>query len=112
MDAKADIQKITVDGKDYVPVDAIQEFDGPIKIVILQRSWCMVGRFERTGSDCQLHNAAVIRTWGTSKGLGEIALNGPTSSTKLDKTNGLVEFDYLTVVATLSCKESKWESEL
>jgi hypothetical protein len=85
---------------------------GNIKIVILQRGWTMVGRFERNGSDCKLHNASVIRAWGTTKGLGEIAQGGPTLSTKLDPCGGLVEFDYLTVVATLSCEEKKWEKEL
>ena len=70
----------------------------------------MVGRFERNGSDCKLHNASVIRSWGTTKGLGEIAKDGPTSNTKLDPCNGLVEFDYLTVVASISCVEEKWKA--
>ena len=85
-----------------------KEFDGDIKIVILQRGWCMVGKFERDGSECKLHQASVIRIWGTTQGLGEIAEKGPTSSTQLDKTNGLVEFDYLTVVATISCNSKNW----
>jgi hypothetical protein len=55
-----------------------------------------------------LHNASVVRSWGTSKGLGELAESGPLTNTKLDKCNGLVEFDYLTVVFTLSVEESKW----
>ena len=72
----------------------------------------MVGKFERKGSDCKLFNASVIRSWGTTKGLGEIAQGGPTSTTKLDPCGGLVEFDYLTVVATISVNEKKWEKEL
>jgi hypothetical protein len=68
----------------------------------------MVGRFEKNGSECKLHNASILRQWGTTKGLGEIAAAGPTSSTKLDGTSGLVEFDYLTVVATISCNKSAW----
>lgn len=86
--------------------------DKETRIVILQRGWVMVGRFERNGSDCKLHDASVIRIWGTTKGAGEIAGDGPTSTTKLDKCNGLVEFDYLTVVATISCNEKKWEKHL
>ncbi len=112
METKADIQSIVVDGKTYVPKDMVKEFDGDLKIVILQRGWIMVGRLERSGSECKLHNASVIRSWGTSKGLGEIAEGGPTNNTKLDKCYGIVEFDYLTVVASISCKENAWNGKL
>ena len=111
---ETEIDEVTIKGRKYIPADSIkpQEFDGPTKIVILQRGWVMVGRFERNGSDCKLHNASVIRIWGTKNGLGEIALNGPTKDTKLDKTYGVVEFDYLTVVACLSVEESKWKASV
>jgi hypothetical protein len=107
-------QSIQINGVEYVPKSSqpYVEPSGDIKIVVLQRGWVMVGRLERDGSECKLHNASVIRTWGTSKGLGEIASNGPLSGTKLDKCEGLVEFDYLTVVAAISCDESKWQSAL
>jgi hypothetical protein len=110
---KLDASEIEVNGVKYVPKGSAQiQYDGDTKIVVLQRGWVMVGRLERDGSECKLHNAAVIRTWGTSKGLGELAMNGPQSGTKLDKCGGLVEFDYLTVVAAISCDESKWKSAL
>ena len=105
------MKKITVDGVTYYS-EKLENIDSPIKIVILQRGWCMVGRFERKENECKLYDASVIRTWGTTKGLGEIAKDGPTSSTKLDKCNGLVEFDYLTVVAAISCSEKEWEKSL
>lgn len=107
-------KEITIDGEAYVPKSTIvvNQPNGPIKIVVLQRGWVMVGKFVRSGSECQLHNASVIRNWGTKKGLGEIAINGPTKDTLLDKCGGLVEFDYLTVVAAISCEESKWLKEL
>jgi len=98
------MKTITVDGVDYAPITN----DGETKIVILQRGWVMVGKFERKGSDCKLYNASVIRNWGTKSGLGELAGKGPLAETKLDPCNGLVEFDYLTVVATISCNEKKW----
>ena len=109
-----DVKTIQVNGVNYVRKSDISpvEIKGDIKIVILQRGWNMVGRFERTGNDCKLHNASVIRVWGTSKGLGELAMNGKLSNTKLDKCGGVVSFDYLTVVATIDCSEEKWKNEL
>ena len=106
-------ETISVNGVEYVKKDAVNHtITGNIKIVILQRGWVMVGYFERNGTDCKLSKANVIRTWGTTRGLGEIASGGPTSNTKLDKCHGLVEFDYLTVVAQISCEESKWANKL
>lgn len=109
-----EINELEVNGTKYVRKDSVQEKEivGDIKIVILQRGWIMVGRFERSGNECKLHNASVIRNWGTSKGLGEIASGGPTGSTKLDKCFGVVEFDYLTVCATIACEDKKWKSVL
>jgi hypothetical protein len=112
MDIKGTV--LSVNGVDYVPKDSVQtkQPSGPAKIIILQRGWVMIGRLERNGSDCKLHNASVIRIWGTKKGLGEIASNGPTKDTVLDKCGGVVEFDYLTTVAVIAVEESKWASEL
>lgn len=84
----------------------------PVRIVVLQRGWVMVGRYVRDGDNCRLYNASVIRNWGTTKGLGELALEGPKVSTKLDPTNGLVEFHRLTEICTVMCEEGKWASQL
>lgn len=107
------VNEVTINGVTYVQKGTQEkEYDGNIKIVILQRGWVMVGKFERNGSECKLHNASVIRRWGTIKGLGEIANGGPTKDTILDKCFGVVEFDYLTVVASISVEESKWQNKL
>jgi hypothetical protein len=107
--------EIEVNGVKYLRKDSVKsqkEFNGKTKIVILQRGWIMVGKLERKGAECKLHNASVIRTWGTTKGIGEIAENGVTATTKLDKCFGVVEFDYLTVVATIACNELKWKDNV
>jgi hypothetical protein len=102
------MNNVIINGVEYAPVKK----DGEIKIAILQRGWVMIGRFERKGDDCFLHDASVIRNWGTTKGLGEIAKNGPTSSTKLDKCYGAVEFDNLTKVATIEVNQDIWKNLL
>ena len=95
------MKSVLIDGVKYV-----EQVTGEKKICILQRGWVMVGDFVRDGNDCTLKNANVIRVWGTAKGLGEIALNGPTSSTILDPC-GTARFDYLTTIAVLDCSD-KW----
>lgn len=103
--------KVTINGKTYI-LEGSQgqvEHVGDLKIVILQRGWVMVGKLEKNGSDCKLHNASVIRTWGTTKGLGELANDGPRLSTQLDPCHGVVEFHELTIVATLACNKNNWK---
>ena len=111
---ESQINELQVNGKIYVLKDSVksQEFDSPVKICILQRGWVFVGRLERNGDACKLHDANVIRIWGTTKGLGELAKEGPLSGTKLDKTHGVVEFNDATMIACISCEESKWENKL
>lgn len=107
------METIEVNGKTYYSEKPSNvEFNGEYKIVILQRGWVMIGKLERSGSDCKLHNASVIRNWGTKKGLGELASEGKKKDTILDPCGGLVEFDYLTVIATISVDEGKWAKEL
>jgi hypothetical protein len=94
---------LVVNGETYVK----QQSDSPIKIAILQRGWVMVGNYSTDGDTCYLSNASVIRIWGTTKGLGEIAINGPTPSTKLDPV-GTVQFHILTTVALVDCNKNAW----
>lgn len=85
--------------------------DGGIKIVVLQRGWVVVGRYSQNGQDCKLTDAAVIRVWGTTKGITEL-VDGPTSKTVLDKTNKPITFHELTVVMTLDAEEKAWSKAL
>ncbi len=81
--------------------------DNTVQIVILQRGWIVVGRYFKDGEYGRIENGYVIRIWGTERGLGQLAENGPTSSTKLDKSK-TIRFHELTVIATMNCVDSKW----
>jgi len=77
-----------------------------VRIVILQRGWVMVGRYERDGFYGRLHQGAVIRNWGTSgdhRGLGYLASHGPTEETHLEPCELPVEFQELTTVPSFLC---------
>ena len=77
------------------------------QIVILQRGWVIVGNMIRIGNECEVTEGAVIRRWGTTSGLGEIASNGPTPETKLEPTPTL-RFHWLTVIGVIECNEKAW----
>lgn len=109
--AKDEVTKVELNGEIYVKEGSQEPKNSDIKIVVLQRGWVMIGRYSKEGDICTLENAHVIRIWGTTKGLGELALDGKQSNTKLDKA-GHVEFHVLTVVATVNCNDSKWDKEL
>lgn len=82
-----------------------------VKIVILQRGWIFIGVFSQEGATCTLSKAKNIRSWGTTKGLGQIASSGPTDSTKLDDINDL-SFHELTSIAVIDCDDNIWSKHL
>ena len=73
------------------------------RIAILSYGWVLIGNYERHGDMCRLTDASVIRVWGTDKGLGQIALNGPTPTTILD-TIGFAEFPLTSLVSLIKCR--------
>jgi hypothetical protein len=77
------------------------------EIVVLHRGWVVVGDVTKEENVFFVSNASIVRRWGTTKGLGEIALNGPTSNTVLDPC-GSVKVHELAVVFSIPCNEEKW----
>lgn len=72
------------------------------QIVIAQRGWVFVGDVTRTDNEVLIENAAVVRRWGTTRGLGQLASEGPTENTVLDPCP-IVRIHPLAVVATMDC---------
>jgi hypothetical protein len=103
--------KVTIDGVDYVKAGSEEPKNSNIKIVVLQRGWVVIGRWSQSGDMCSLDNAYVLRIWGTTAGLGQLALEGRQASTKLERT-GHIEFHILTAVAVINAKEDLWDKEL
>ena len=74
------------------------------QIVIAQRGWVFVGDVTRAENEVQIENAAVVRRWGTTAGLGQLAANGPTADTRLDPCP-TVRIHPLAIIATMDCAE-------
>lgn len=85
--------------------------DAPIRIVILPAGWVIVGRLIQDDAERVLYNAAVIRIWGTSRGLGEIAEEGPTDKTVLDPC-GTFRWQRGTEIGQIDCAYGKWNKVL
>ena len=78
-------------------------------IVVADRGFVYVGQCECTDAWCVVTNARNIRRWGTTKGLGELALGGPLSKTVLDEV-GTVRIPIRAVISRIDTEASKWTS--
>jgi len=76
-------------------------------IVVVDRGFVYIGDIKHDGDWCVMTNAKNIRYWGTTKGLGELALCGPTNKTKLDYV-GVVRIPARAVISTIDSDSGKW----
>jgi len=83
-----------------IPCAAAQPTQPVRQIVIGERGWVWVGDVRREDGDYILTNASVIRIWGTTNGLGELAIKGKQSKTVLDPC-GTVRVPELAVIGRI-----------
>ena len=76
-------------------------------IVVCDRGFVYVGNTKHDGEWCVITDARNIRRWGTTKGLGELALNGPLEDTVLDAV-GVVRIPARAVINIIDTEEDKW----
>ena len=99
---------LRIDNVEYVRKDSIsQEKTGPLKIVVLDRGFVYIGMVTIQDGFIHITKAKNIRIWGTTKGLGELSINGPTPTTKMDDT-GTVEAPLSALMHFLNVNEAKW----
>ena len=76
-------------------------------IVILDRGFVLVGQAVVDGDWVTVTNASIIRRWGTTKGLGELAASGPLDKTKLDPI-GTVKSPLRALIGLVACEPAAW----
>jgi hypothetical protein len=80
----------------------------PLRIVVLQRGWVVLGRVRRTtGDEIEITDASTIRRWGTTAGLGQLASQGKQPNTVLDACP-TVRVHPLAIVQQIDCVEAAW----
>jgi hypothetical protein len=104
-------ETMIINGENYIKESSLKEqkdyIRSPVQIVVLNRGWIVVGNVKESVNKTIIQNAAVIRKWGTTKGLGELAEKGKLSDTILDKCPDIT-VDTANVVLTMNCNQSKW----
>lgn len=94
---------IIIDGIEYTPT--APPAAGTLKIVVADRSWNFVGNVENhDNGSITITNAKVIRRWGTTKGLGQLASEGKQANTQLDDI-GTVRLPGHAVIAVIDVRE-------
>lgn len=61
-------------------------------IVVVTSGWVFVGVYHAATktAPARIIDASNVRVWGTTKGLGQLALEGPTKATALDPCGEVV----------------------
>lgn len=83
-----------------------------IELVVCQRGWVLVGDVERDGEELIVRGGSVVRRWGTTKGLGELAERGPLTDTKLDPLPAATRIHQLTTILRTACNAEKWREHV
>ena len=77
-------------------------------IAVLDRGFVYVGEVEVDEKWCVIKKVRNIRIWGTTKGLGELALGGPTEKTELDMCN-TVRVPLHALIHLIDTEIEKWK---
>ena len=73
------------------------------KIFIVKLGWVFIGDEKETRNGViTVENASVVRVWGTERGIGELAIKGPTKKTVLDRV-GTIEIQEASLLARIRC---------
>lgn len=78
-----------------------------VQIAILISGFVFVGLITQADGYIEIRNAKNIRRWGTTKGLGQLAIQGPQKETILDET-GTIRVPFHSLIFTIDCQDKAW----
>jgi hypothetical protein len=76
------------------------------RIVVIQSGWVFIGEWHPATDTAPafLSDASCIRRWGTTAGLGQLALSGPTDDTVMDMAGIVVLDNPQAVLFSIRCE--------
>jgi hypothetical protein len=103
--------ELIINGEIYIKKSSIKNNykPSPVRIAVLNRGWIVIGRVKEEKNKTFITNASVIRRWGTTSGLGELAYEGILEDTVLDKCPD-IEVETINIVLLMNCNEDNWKN--
>jgi hypothetical protein len=101
------MKEITINNEIYIKKSESEYQPSPIQILVLNRGWNVIGNVREKDGKTYITNASIIRRWGTTQGLGELAIKGKLPETILDKCLD-ISLDTANVIFCMNCDQSKW----
>ena len=77
------------------------------QIAVLTQGFVYVGHCTLADGMIIITDASNVRRWGTEKGLGQLAISGPTATTRLD-TAGTIRAPLSALVHLIDCADAAW----
>lgn len=78
-----------------------------LALVVADRGFVWVGETVTDADWVHITAARVVRRWGTSEGLNELAVKGPLPNTRLDAPSDL-KVSRKALIAIIPCEAEKW----
>lgn len=78
-----------------------------LSLVVADRGFVWVGHTVTDADWVHITAARVVRRWGTSEGLNELAAKGPLTNTRLDAPADL-KVSRKALIAIIPCEAEKW----
>ena len=78
-----------------------------LSLVVADRGFVWVGETQTDDDWVHIKGARVVRRWGTSEGLNELAAKGPLTNTRLDAPADL-KVNRKALIAIIPCEAEKW----
>ncbi len=102
-----EIEKILGSKECSKPSPSNGSTDIGLQIIILDRGYVYVGNVSIDDNWVLITTARNVRRWGTTKGLGELAANGPLKDSIIDPV-GTVRAPLRALIGLIECEASKW----
>jgi hypothetical protein len=74
-------------------------------IVVVDNGFVFWGDLHVNGDNCEISNGYNLRRFGTTRGLGQLAIEGPTAETQADKVS-LIRVLKTRVVFVMECSDA------